>query len=70
MTVAFATAFAQPFCDGSHKAEGSKAKELGLTPRPLKNEGAEPADFYVCSCGHTKRENGCCDGSHKSVKAV
>ena len=61
---------AQPFCDGSHKAEGSAAKAAGLGPAPLKNEGAEPADFYVCTCGHSKKENGTCDGTHHKVAAV
>jgi CDGSH-type Zn-finger protein len=58
-----------PFCDGSHRAEGSVSKARGLGPRPLKNETAEAKDYYVCSCGHSKSGNGLCDGSHRSVKA-
>ena len=59
----------QPFCDGSHKGSEA-AKALGLIPSPLKNDTAEPKDFYVCTCGHTKKEDGCCDGSHKAVKSA
>jgi len=56
-----------PFCDGSHRAEGSVAKERGLGPRPLKNDTAEAKDYYVCTCGHSKSGNGLCDGSHRKV---
>ena len=58
-----------PFCDGSHRAEGSTAKALGLRPKPLTNDTDAAKDFYVCTCGHTDRSDGTCDGTHKRVKA-
>ena len=58
----------QPFCDGSH-SKSPAAVARGLKSSPLTNTTDAPKDFYVCSCGHTKSEEGTCDGSHRKIVA-
>ena len=55
-----------PFCDGSHKV----AKVKGLAPKQLANNTEAPKDFYVCTCGHTGKDDRTCDGSHRKIKQV
>ena len=57
-----------PFCDGSH-SKSPAAVARGLKSSPLTNTTDAPKDFYVCSCGHTKSEEGTCDGSHRKIVA-
>ena len=49
-----------PLCDGSHK--GST-----FSPVKMTNETAEPVVKYLCSCGHSKKTDGTCDGSHRKI---
>ncbi len=46
----------QPFCDGSHKAEGIF--------RPVKYTAAESSTVYFCGCKGTGNAP-LCDGTHK-----
>jgi CDGSH-type Zn-finger protein len=48
----------QPFCDGSHKAEGRFA------PIEFKPEVAKP--MFFCTCKRTAKSP-LCDGSHKAL---
>jgi CDGSH-type Zn-finger protein len=50
----------QPFCDGKHKADGK------FTPTMYVAE--ETKDVHFCTCKQTTRENGLCDGTHKSLE--
>jgi CDGSH iron-sulfur domain-containing protein 3 len=47
---------AQPFCDGSHKAEGVFT--------PVKYTAAQSATVYFCGCKSTGSKP-LCDGTHK-----
>jgi CDGSH-type Zn-finger protein len=49
---------AQPFCDGSHKAEGVFA--------PVKYAATESATVYFCGCKSTGNQP-LCDGSHNKA---
>jgi CDGSH-type Zn-finger protein len=49
---------AQPFCDGTHKAEGAFA--------PVKYNAVESATAYFCGCKSTRHQP-MCDGSHKAA---
>ena len=55
-----------PFCDGSHRAVNA-SQGTKFVPREIKNTDNEAKDIYACACGHTKREDGLCDGTHKRV---
>lgn len=48
----------QPFCDGSHKAEGQFA--------PVKFTATESKTVYFCGCKVSGRTP-LCDGSHKKA---
>ncbi|MCP9262847.1 CDGSH iron-sulfur domain-containing protein 3, mitochondrial [Dirofilaria immitis] len=51
----------QPWCDGSHSAEGV------TTLRPLHFEVEKDGEYSVCGCKATKNRP-LCDGSHVKVK--
>lgn len=48
----------QPFCDGKHK---------GSSFSPIVFICEESKDVHFCTCKMTSRENGLCDGTHKSL---
>uniref|UniRef100_A0A3B3CJJ0 CDGSH iron-sulfur domain-containing protein 3, mitochondrial-like n=1 Tax=Oryzias melastigma TaxID=30732 RepID=A0A3B3CJJ0_ORYME len=47
----------QPFCDGSHKTQGSRLL-------PLRFVQEEDATVWLCGCKHTNKPP-FCDGTHK-----
>ena len=52
----------QPFCDGSHEADGK-----GFLPLQYTHEG-EDVEKSICACKQNKPESGIfCDGSHKTL---
>lgn len=48
----------QPYCDGSHK---------GTSFKPTVFVAEESKDVHLCTCKLTERENGLCNGAHKSL---
>ena len=48
----------QPFCDGSHKAEGKFA--------PVAFKATESGEKWFCTCKQTSTQP-FCDGSHKAL---
>lgn len=53
---------AQPFCDGSHRAEGKI--------KPVKFTATATGPVWLCQCKGTSDPTGLCDGTHNAGKDV
>lgn len=52
----------QPFCDGKHKADGNFTPNMYIA--------TESKDVHFCTCKLTSREDGLCNGAHKTLPKV